>query len=51
MDLLDEEHGPRIWAVEWDGQNNEGNFFSPGFCVLVVESSGQITKTTVVVQK
>ncbi|MBK8575942.1 MAG: hypothetical protein IPN90_09790 [Elusimicrobia bacterium] len=50
-DLLDEERGPGIWPVEWDGQNSEGHFVSPGFYVLVVDSAGQITKTTIVVQK
>ncbi len=49
--LMDEVRGPGIWPIEWDGQNSEGNFVSPGFYVLVVDSAGQTTKTTIVVQK
>lgn len=50
-DLVDEERGVGVWPVQWDGRNSQGHPVAPGFYVLVVESSGQKTKTTILVQR
>jgi hypothetical protein len=51
VDLLDEEHAPGVWPVEWDGRNSEGNPVASGFYILIVEVAGQETKTTILVQR
>lgn len=48
--LMDEERGPGVWPVEWDGRNSEGNFVVSGYYILITDVAGQELKTTLLVQ-
>ncbi|MBK8575681.1 MAG: FG-GAP repeat protein [Elusimicrobia bacterium] len=50
MDLVDEERGPGVWTLEWDGRNAEGKRVAPGVYILQLDINGHVERTKILVQ-
>lgn len=51
VEIFNNEGGPGILPLEWNGQNSAGQSVAPGVYVLLVEMDGQEMKTTVLVRR
>lgn len=49
-DLVDEQRGPGIWTIEWDGGNKYGKRVSPGVYIMQVENNGHVEQKKILVQ-
>jgi hypothetical protein len=49
--LWNEERGPGIWPVNWDGTNRDGRRVAPGVYVMVIEAGGQTVKEKILVKE
>jgi hypothetical protein len=50
LELIDEERGPGIWPVEWNGLNSAGRRVGAGIYFVVVEANGRREKHKIVVR-
>ena len=50
VDLVDEERGPGVWTLEWDGRNKEGKRVSPGVYILQLDINGHQERKKILVQ-
>jgi hypothetical protein len=48
--LLDEERGPGVWQVVWDGKNAAGQKVAPGLFMIVVKVNGHADIHKILVQ-
>lgn len=48
--LVDEDRGPGIWTLEWDGRNRDGKRVAPGVYILQTEMDGRVERKKILVQ-
>ncbi|MBK8575912.1 MAG: VCBS repeat-containing protein [Elusimicrobia bacterium] len=50
VDLLDEQRGPGVWPVEWNGTNAAGRTVAPGVYILALTVNGRTDRLRIVVR-
>jgi flagellar hook assembly protein FlgD len=48
---MDEDRGPGVTAVTWDGKNEAGEVVAAGVYTLVIDYGGRRDRRTVVVER
>lgn len=49
-ELVDEERGPGVWTLEWDGRNRDGKRVAPGVYIFQTEIDGRVERKKILVQ-
>lgn len=50
VELADEDRGPGVWTLEWDGKNMDGKRVSPGVYIMKLEINGHVEHKKILLQ-